>query len=146
MICVGAALLAEGLIFTPVPLLVTIGLWLGSWWGLAGILVGALVLTYPTGAQPLGAERAWLALAGIYLLARAALPLVTPYVETDCAPECRPLVTLTYNAWIQGEVETWLANAFILLSGLLLASRSAGGSSRRRPLGARCSRSRLPVP
>jgi signal transduction histidine kinase len=118
MVLIGASYFVWAWMYVPVPLLVTIG----QWWSEAPvILLGILVLTYPSGRFTSGLARAWFVLGLVYLFVIHLLrAFVTPSGIWEC-PECRPVVTLTYDERIS--VTLWNVGSYVLVlltAGLIL--------------------------
>jgi signal transduction histidine kinase len=118
MVLIGASHFVWAWLNVPVPLLVT----LGHWWSSAPvILLGILVLTYPSGRFTSGLARVWFVLALVYLFViQLARTLVTPFGNWDC-PDCRPLITLTYDERIGTTL--WHLGSYVLVvltAGLIL--------------------------
>jgi signal transduction histidine kinase len=132
MVLIGAAFLARLWLYLPVPLLVSLGYWSGE---APLILLGILVLGYPSGRIPSLAARAWVVAGVIYLFAiQGALTLVDPLGVWVC-PECRSLITLTYNERILATVYHIRVYALLTLAaGLigLLVRRWLGASGPAR--------------
>lgn len=129
LLVIGVSLVSGWWTFLPVPVLVSLGFWLD---GATVIVLGLVVLGYPTGRLIGGAERAWAALGvatlfGVHL----ALTLTTPLGIWDC-PDCRSALTLTYSEPVRTNirtVEAWLLLALattflpIIVARWLRASR-----------------------
>ena len=120
MITVGAALLLKGLQYLPTSPLTSIGVWLGSGAGLAGVLLGVLILAYPSGDLRSRFERAWIGLGGVYLLILLAGALVTPGRRGNC--ECRSPMILIYDDTLQIELVN-IADLFFAGMAALLVAR-----------------------
>lgn len=107
MVLIGIALAARTWIFLPIPALVSLGFWLT---GLPVIILGILVLGYPTGHFRSHASRIWVGAAVGFMLIHVVMTLITPLGVWECA-ECRPLLTLTYDerhATNLFKVEAWM--------------------------------------
>ncbi len=97
MVVIGMASLTGGLQALPVPALVSLGTWMSIGPGAAGVLLGVLVLAYPSGRIVSRLDRIWVALALGWLFGlQLALTLATPVGSWDC-DECRSLVVLWYH-------------------------------------------------
>ena len=108
MVLIGASLLSSILNWVPAPPLVTLGQVTG---GSQPILIGALLLLYPTGRVGSRAEVAWLA-AGVGLLVLGVVhALVSPIGMWTC-PECRSWIVLNYNETLSNDV--WLVKTYLL--------------------------------
>jgi signal transduction histidine kinase len=120
MIAIGTALLLHGFQYLPVPVLVTLGMWLGI--GLSGVLLGILLLAYPSGHIRSRLDRTWIALGLSHALGlQLVLALVTPR-PPDASSEacCRPLVVLFYDDKFRKELSGFVDLTFGLLAILLI--------------------------
>jgi signal transduction histidine kinase len=120
--------------YLPVPLLVSLGFWFS---GAPLILLGILVLTYPTGRITSWPVRTWVAFALADLLGiQLARTLYTAFGVWEC-PQCRPLITLSYDERIETTLY-WIGvyALLVLAAGLivLLIRRwaTATGPARRQ--------------
>lgn len=137
MVLVGAAILLKGFQGMPVPALVSLGIWTSIGPGvLPAILLGILVLIYPTGQFSGRLDRAWAAAALLYFfIVQLAWALYTPSTrDSTTCDVCWPLVILGYDNYIQLNLRNLsmlsfaaLAIALIVLTGRrwLRASRPA---------------------
>lgn len=121
MVLVGASLLIWGLRGLPIPALVTVGMWLSLGSGIRGVLLGVLVLAYPSGQITSRLDRAWVMLALGWLFGpQLALALATPVGLWGCV-ECRPLVVLWYDERVRQMLQRASALLFAVLAVLLVA-------------------------
>ena len=132
MIVVGVALIAWWWTFVPVPLLTTFGFWLS---GAAVIVLGIVVLAYPTGRLIGRAARVWAGLAAATLFGvHLALTLTTPLGVWEC-PDCRSLITLTYQEPVRATIRSLEAWLLLILAATLvpvIAARWLGASRPAR--------------
>ena len=108
MVLIGASLLCSILNWVPVPPLVTlaqVSLWADT------ILIGALLLLYPTGRVESRAEVAWLAAGAGLLLLGAFHAVVTPIGMWTC-PDCHSWIALNYNETLSNDV--WLVKTYLV--------------------------------
>jgi signal transduction histidine kinase len=119
MVVIGATLLLWSLRTLSVPALVTFGMWMSLGPGLPSVLLGTLVLAYPSGHIPSRLGRAWVALALVGLLApQLGLALATPVGFWECGESCPSLLTL----WYDERVRVALLNLTVLIfAGLAIA-------------------------
>jgi signal transduction histidine kinase len=134
MIGVGGAVLIYGLVFMPIPFLVSLGLWLEGGWGLTAVLLGALVLMYPDGRIGSRLHALWLVAAAAYLVIRGGAALVTPAIDAYC--DCRPFLTLSWDenvtwAWTNTAYLFFLALSVFLLVLVIRRWLRASGPARR---------------
>ena len=117
MVLIGITSQASPLVYLPVPALVTIGQWVS---GAPLILLGILVLGYPSGRIRSEPDRLWVTFAMIHLVAiQLALALVTPLGIWECA-DCHSLVTLSYDERARTNL-FWLSSwSLLLLAAALL--------------------------
>jgi signal transduction histidine kinase len=122
MVLVGAALLGWILEWVPVPPLVTLG---QTTWGTAPVLIGALLLLYPSGRVASRSEAAWLAGAAVLLAMGVAQALVTPIGKWSC-PDCHSWIVLVYNETVANDIwliRLYVAAALAIWLGVLLVRR-----------------------
>jgi len=121
MVVIGAAILLRGLQGVPIPAVVSLGIWGSIGPGvLPGILLGILVLVYPTGHFVSRMDRWWATLAVLYFLSvQLAWTLVTPTTRdsTQC-DECRPLLILAYDEYIRLNLRNL---SMLVFAGLAIA-------------------------
>jgi signal transduction histidine kinase len=108
MVLIGATLLCAILNWVPAPPLVTLS---QMTWGSEPVLIGALLLLYPTGHVQSRSEVAWLAAGAGLLMLGAFHALVTPTGIWTC-PECHSWIALSYNETLSNDV--WLAKTYLL--------------------------------
>lgn len=121
MVLIGAALLISGLRGLSVPTLVSIGLWLSLGPGVLGVLLGVLVLAYPSGHITSRLDRAWVALALGWLFGpQLAWALATPVGFFWYCAECRPLIVLWYDERIRLTLQNLSTLVFAILAVLLV--------------------------
>ena len=97
MVLIGASLVVWALRGTSIPPLVTLGVWMSEGRGASGVLLGLLVLAYPTGRIVSRLDRAWVMLGlGWLLIVQLLLALATPIGFWGCV-ECRPLLVGWYH-------------------------------------------------
>lgn len=121
MVLIGIAILTGGLRGLPVPALVTVGMWLSLGPGVRGVLLGVLVLAYPSGRITSRLDRAWVMLAVGWLIGpQLALAFATPVGLWGCA-DCRPLVVLWYDEHVRQLLQRASALLFAALAILLVA-------------------------
>lgn len=121
MVLIGIAILVWGLRSLPVPALVTLGMWLSLGTGVRGVLLGVLVLAYPSGRITSRLDRAWVILALGWLLGpQLAQALATPVGMWGCE-RCRPLVVLWYDERVRQLLQRASALLFATLAILLVA-------------------------
>jgi signal transduction histidine kinase len=137
MVLIGASFLTRFWVYLPAPLLVSFGLWAGE--GEAPlVLLGILLLSYPSGRIPSWSARAWVAFAFVYLLGiQLALTLFEPFGIWVC-PDCRPLITLSYDERISTTIY-WVGTYTLLLLAaglitLLIRRWTAASRPARRQL------------
>jgi signal transduction histidine kinase len=115
MVVIGASLLLWSLRTLSVPALVSLGMWMSLGPGVQGVLLGTLVLAYPSGQITSRLGRAWVALALVGLLGpQLALALSTPLGFPGCL-ECRPLLVL----WYDERTRVALLNLTVLIFAVL---------------------------
>lgn len=129
MVLVGAAILLKGFQGVPVPALVSLGIWTSNGPGvLPAILLGILVLIYPTGHFSGRLDRAWAAAALLYFyffVVQLAWALYTPTTrDSTTCDVCWPLLILGYDDYIRLNLRNLsmlsfaaLAIALIVLTG-----------------------------
>lgn len=118
----GAAELAASFQFLPVPALVSLGRWLGGSWGLGLVLLGVVVLAYPTGRIVSRLDRWWIALAGVFLGMGLVQTLVTPGpLGARCEERCRSLIVLSYDEHLRIFVDRVVSIAYLALFLFLIA-------------------------
>lgn len=121
MVVIGVALLSPILEWVPAPPLVTSAQVL---WGAPPILIGALLVLYPTGRVQSRADAAWLVGAAGLLLVGVFHALVTPIGKWNC-PDCHSWIALSYNESLSNDV--WLVKTHLLaVLGLALVGLLAG--------------------
>ncbi len=132
MVIIAAALLAPILEWVPAPPLVTLA---QVSWSSSPVLIGALLLLYPTGRVGSRPEIAWLMGAAVLLLVGTLHALVTPIGQWTCA-DCRSWFVLSYDERISNDL--WLVKVQVLallaiaLLGLLMGRwLRASGPTRR---------------
>jgi signal transduction histidine kinase len=108
MVLIGATLLCAILNWVPAPPLVTLS---QMTWGSEPVLIGALLLLYPTGHVQSRSEVAWLAAGAGLVMLGAFHALVTPTGIWTC-PECHSWIALSYNETLSNDV--WLAKTYLL--------------------------------
>jgi len=132
MVLIGVTLLVGPLRWLPVPALVSLGQWFNS---APNVLLGVLVLAYPTGRVTSGAARAWVGLALTYLaVLELGRTLVTFSGVWEC-PDCHSLFVLTYDERISINATLVSANVLAVLGValvVLLAFRWARASPPAR--------------
>lgn len=117
MVLIGAALLSWVFEFLPVPPVVTLGQLAA--WGPPTVLIGALLLLYPTGRIRSRLEFAWMAGAAVLLVVGAAQVLVTPIGKWACA-ECHSWVVLSYDENVSNDMWLIAANLRAVLAVALV--------------------------
>ena len=121
MVAVGGALLVRGFQFLETSPMTSLGIWLGAGAGLAGALLGLLILTYPTGRLGSRLSRAWLALSAGYLAIQFVAMTLTPWSQGNC--ECRSAFIIKYDQGLQTEVvnfaDLWFAGMALFLIAAL---------------------------
>jgi signal transduction histidine kinase len=134
MMGVGAAWLLHGLEFLPTSPLVSIGVWLGSGAGLMGVLLGLLILTYPTGSIRSRAARTWIVLSLGYLVIRLGVMFVSPSARGNC--DCRGTLILKYDQSLQLELvnlaDLWFGAMTVILIAALAWRWSRSSAPARR--------------
>lgn len=121
MVLIGIAILIWGLRGLPVPALVTLGMWLSLGTGVRGVLLGVLVLAYPSGRITSRLDRAWVILALGWLFGpQLALAFATPVGLWGCV-DCRPLVVLWYDEHVRNVLQRASALLFAALAIFLVA-------------------------
>ena len=117
MVLIGAALMSPILEWVPAPPLVTLG---QLSWGVPSVLIGALLLLYPSGRTRSRAELAWLVGAGALLILGVAHAFVTPLGKWNC-PDCHSWIVLSYDENVSNDI--WLVKVQLLaVWGLVLAA------------------------
>jgi signal transduction histidine kinase len=118
MVVISVALMGSIFQWVPLPALVTFS---QVTWGSPPILIGALLLLYPTGRIRSQLEVAWLFGAAALLLIGVLHAFVTPIGKWECV-ECRSLIVLSYNenlsngAWlIKNQLLAVLGIALVVL-------------------------------
>ena len=128
MVLIGAALLCPILEWVPAPPLVTLS---QMSWGAPPILIGALLLLYPSGRVQSRLEVAWLAGAVGLLILGLFHAFVTPIGKWSC-PDCHSWIVLGYNETLSNDV--WLAKTHLLaVLGLALGALMARRWARASP-------------
>jgi signal transduction histidine kinase len=132
MVLAGVTLLTWPWVYLPIPLLVSLGHWASQ---APVILLGIVVLAYPTGGFTSSPARAWVAMALVYLFGvQLARTLVTPLGLRDCL-ECRSFIVLSYDERVASNlyhVGEWLL--LVLAAALvgLLVHRWLGATGPAR--------------
>ncbi|HSK93838.1 MAG TPA: hypothetical protein VLA76_07255, partial [Candidatus Angelobacter sp.] len=128
MVVIGAALLSPILEWVPAPPLVTLG---QLSWGVPSVLIGALLLLYPSGRTRSRAELAML-IGAVGLLSLGVVhAFVTPLGKWEC-PDCHSWIVLSYDENVSND--TWLVkNQLLAVWGLLLAALLARRWLRASP-------------
>ncbi|HEX2884324.1 MAG TPA: sensor histidine kinase [Candidatus Limnocylindria bacterium] len=117
MIVIAVALMSPIFEWLPVPPLVTFG---QATWGAPSVLIGALLLLYPTGRGGSRAELAWLVGAVGFLVLGVVHAMVTPIGKWDCS-QCRSWIVLNYDENLSNNV--WLVQTQLLaLLGIALVA------------------------
>ena len=120
MALIGAALLIWGLRGLSVPPLVTLGLWMSQGPAASGLLLGVLVVAYPSGRIVSRLDRAWVALGlGWLLIVQLAWALATPVGLWGCV-DCVPMIVVWYNEAIRLVLQNLSILIFTALAALLL--------------------------
>jgi signal transduction histidine kinase len=120
MVAVGVSLLFTGIQYLPIPPLVTIGMWLGSG-HVSFLLVGVLLLGFPGGRIRRPWDRAWVLLAGGYLLIQLAVAMSRPRPPLANCRDCHPVVTVFQTEPMREAITVLTQIGFTGLSLLLLA-------------------------
>ena len=121
MVVIGVALLGPILEWLPAPPLVTVA---QVAWGTPPILIGALLLLYPTGRVQSRADVAWLVGALGLLLLGVVHAFVTPIGKWFC-PDCHSWIALSYDETLSNDV--WLVKTNLLaVLGLALVGLLVG--------------------
>jgi signal transduction histidine kinase len=108
MVIIAVALLSPIFAWVPSPPLVTLA---QVSWGAPPVLIGALLLLYPTGRVGSRAEIAWLVGGAALLLVGLLHALVTPIGQWSCF-ECRSWIVLSYDERVSNDV--WLVKMQLL--------------------------------
>lgn len=117
MVIIGISLLVWVYEWLPAPPLVTLA---QLSWGSPPVLIGALLLVYPSGRVHSRFELAWLVGAAVLLGLGILHALVTPIGKWTCA-DCHSWIALTYDENISNNV--WLLKQdFLALLGLALVA------------------------
>jgi signal transduction histidine kinase len=117
MVLIAIATLVWLLPFVPIPLLVTMGQWLES---SPILLLGALLLVYPSGRITSEPDRLWLTFAAIDLFVlHGVKALVTAHGIWEC-DGCHSLITLTYDERVSADLYRVTEYALLLLAATLL--------------------------
>jgi signal transduction histidine kinase len=128
MVLIGAAILLKGLQGVPIPAVVSLGIWGSVGPGLLpAILLGILVLVYPTGHFVSRIDRWWAAAAALYFLTvQLAWTLFTPTTRdsTTCW-DCRPAFILGYDDYVRLNLRnlSTIIVAGLAISLILLVAR-----------------------
>ena len=116
LVLVGGTLVSWIWRFVPIPVFVT----LGEWWSTAPIiLLGSLVLTYPSGRVRGELAKLWLTFGLVYLVIQLARTLTTPLGVYEC-PDCRALVVLAYDERVRTDLSQVGAYLLLFLTATLL--------------------------
>jgi signal transduction histidine kinase len=120
MVLIGVAILVKGLQAVPVPALVSLGIWGSIGASLPAVLLGILVLVYPSGHFSTRADRWWAGVAVLYLLTiQVAWTLFSPTTrDSTLCDECRPLFILGYDEYVRLNLRNL---SVIIFVGLLVA-------------------------
>jgi signal transduction histidine kinase len=117
MVLIAVTAMAPILEWLPVPPLVTLG---QITWGVPPILIGALLLLYPSGQTHGRAELAWLVGAGGLLVLGLVHAFFTPIGKWSC-PDCHSWIVLGYSETISNDI--WLVKTHLLaLWGMALVA------------------------
>lgn len=131
---VGAAWLLNGFEYLPTSPWTSFGVWLGSGAGLWGVLLGLLILAYPSRGLRSRAAVAWIALSTVYVAMLLAVMFVSPGARGNC--DCRGTLILKYDESLQVELihlaDFWFAGmAVFLISALAWRWVHVSGPARR---------------
>jgi signal transduction histidine kinase len=134
MIGVGAAWLLNGFEYLPTSPWTSLGIWLGTGAGLVGIILGILILSYPSGTFRAPSVRAWVGLSGVYAAALLAAMLMSPARQGNC--ECRSAFIVRYDEPLLVDIvniaDLWFAGmALFLIGALVWRWRSSSPPARR---------------
>lgn len=121
MVLIGVAILLKGLQGVPVPAVVSLGIWGSIGPGvLPAILLGILVLVYPTGHFASRIDR-WWAVAGMlyFVTVQLAWTLFTPTTRdsTTCS-DCWPAFVLGYDDYVRLNLRNL---SMLIIAGLAIA-------------------------
>jgi len=136
MVAVGSALLLRGFQYLETSPATSLGIWLGAGPGLAGALLGLLILTYPTGRLGSRLGRAWLGLSAGYLAIQFVAMTLMLASRGNC--ECRSAFIVKYDQQLQTEAvnfaDLWFAGMALFLVIVLGWKWAASSAPTRRSL------------
>ena len=130
MVLVGVALLAWVLEWVPVPPLVTLG---QLSWGAVPVLIGALLILYPSGKVASRLDRAWLVGAAVLLAIGVVHALVSPIGKWTC-PACHSWIVLSYDETLSNDIWLLKMNLLAVLGVALIALLARRWLGASRPL------------
>ena len=120
MAVIGVSLLLFVLRAQPIPALVSLGMWMSLGPGVSGLLLGILVLAYPSGRIDSRLDRAWVAAGALWLLiVQLALALATPVGFWGCE-SCVPLKVVWYHEGVRVTLQNLTILTFAVLAAVLI--------------------------
>ncbi len=136
MVAVGGALLLRGFQYLETSPATSVAIWLGAGAGLTGVLLGLLILTYPTGRLTSRGARAWVGLGAGYLTIQLIAMTLTWTQRGNC--DCRSAFILKYDQVLQINVvnfaDLWFAGMAIFLMVVLGRKWTTLSAPARRSL------------
>lgn len=132
MVIIGGSALMWIFEYLPVPPLVTLG---QLSWGAPPVLIGVLLVLYPSGKLQSWTERAWLAAAATVLVMGVLHAFTTPIGRWSC-PDCHSWIVLSYDENVSNNLWLLKQNLFavlgVALAGILIRRWVRASAPARR--------------